>query len=392
MGRAATAGRNLWTPSLQGARKPGRSGRSNRELGGEQVEGRQAVRELLAAGRREVREIWMTEGSDPSPILGEIDALARQAHVPVRLVSQRRLESIQGTEAPQGVVAFADPLEAVSLEDLVFGVRDTSLPAWPAITLRDATAAEQEDASEEEPLTAADGSGDTRADTGELGSTGDEERPQSGEGEGEGGAVQPDEPPADEPHPGEPQPDEPQAAAAPVAEPCGEGARRVPDSRPPVKAGAFLVLVDGVTDPQNLGAILRSAECAGATGVVIPRHRAAHVTPAVTKAAAGAVEYLPMALVAGIPSALQALEELGVLTVGLDERGSTPLFELDAGLRPVALVLGAEGRGLAPLARRRCEVVAKIEMGGHIPSLNVSTAAAVACFEVARQRAAARPA
>ncbi len=150
--------------------------------------------------------------------------------------------------------------------------------------------------------------------------------------------------------------------------------------------GCFLVLVDGVTDPQNLGAILRSAECAGATGVVIPRHRSAHVTPAVTKAAAGAIEHLPMALVAGIPSALQDLGRLGVTTIGLDERGGTDFFDVEIGDRPVALVLGAEGAGLGPLARRRCEVLAKIPLSGEIPSLNVSAAAAVACFEVARQR------
>ncbi len=150
--------------------------------------------------------------------------------------------------------------------------------------------------------------------------------------------------------------------------------------------GCFLVLVDGVTDPHNLGAILRSAECAGATGVVIPRHRAAHVTPAVTKAAAGAIEHLPMALVAGIPSALQDLSRLGVTTVGLDERGEADFFDVVMGDRPIALVLGAEGAGLGPLARRRCDVLAKIPLTGAIPSLNVSAAAAVACFEVARQR------
>ncbi len=118
MARAATTGRNLWSPSTPRGRS---EGPKSRTLGGDQVEGRQAVRELLAAGRRQVREVWMTEGNDPSPILGEIDSLARARHIPVRLVSHRRLESVQGTESPQGVVAFAEPLEAVSLEELVLG-------------------------------------------------------------------------------------------------------------------------------------------------------------------------------------------------------------------------------------------------------------------------------
>ena len=91
---------------------------------------------------------------------------------------------------------------------------------------------------------------------------------------------------------------------------------------------AFLVVVDGVTDPQNLGALLRSAECAGVTGVVLPRHRSAHVTPTVTKVAAGAVEHVSIAVVPGVPGALQELERLGVWTVGLDERGSEPVFNL----------------------------------------------------------------
>ncbi len=114
---------------------------------------------------------------------------------------------------------------------------------------------------------------------------------------------------------------------------------------------AFLVVVDGVTDPQNLGALLRSAECAGVTGVVLPRHRSAHVTPTVTKVAAGAIEHVSIAVVPGVPGALQELERLGVWTVGLDERGPEPVFNLGLGDRPVALVIGAEGRGLSPLSR-----------------------------------------
>jgi 23S rRNA (guanosine2251-2'-O)-methyltransferase len=291
-------------------------------LGGEQVEGRQAVRELLAAGLREVSEVWMTEGNDPSPILGEIDHLAREAHVPVRLVSPRRLESVQGTETPQGVVAFAEALTVYTIEQLVLG-----------------------DASD---LNIASDIHDIH----DLGDEGDE-----GDEENEGGNAS-------------------STSASGQAGSRGLGSR----------AGGFLVVLDGVTDPQNLGAILRTAECAGATGALIPRHRAVHVTPAVTKAAAGAVEHLRMSLVAGVPAALQELERLGVMTVGLDGRGSTSIFDLKLGDRPVALVLGSEGSGLAPLVRQRCDVLANIPLSGTIPSLNVSAAAAIACFEVARQR------
>ncbi len=149
----------------------------------------------------------------------------------------------------------------------------------------------------------------------------------------------------------------------------------------------FLVVVDGVTDPQNLGALLRSAECAGVTGVVLPRHRSAHVTPTVAKVAAGAVEHVKIAVVPGVPGALQELERLGVWTVGLDERGPEPLFGLQLGDRPVALVIGAEGKGLAPLSRQRCDVLARIPLHGSIDSLNVSAAGAIAMFEVTRQRA-----
>jgi len=155
---------------------------------------------------------------------------------------------------------------------------------------------------------------------------------------------------------------------------------------------AFLVVLDGVTDPGNFGALLRTAECAGVTGVVVGRHRSVHVTPTVTKAAAGAIEYVPLALVGGIPAALRRLADLGVLTVGLDADAPTALAEAPIGDQPIAVVLGSEGRGLSRLVRERCDVVASIAMAGQLNSLNVAAAAAIACFEVARQRAAAAPA
>lgn len=149
---------------------------------------------------------------------------------------------------------------------------------------------------------------------------------------------------------------------------------------------AFLVALEGVTDPGNLGAVMRTAEAAGATGMVVPRHRAARITPAVTKAAAGAVEHLPLASVSGIPSALDRARRADAWTVGLDADASTALFDLTVADQPLVLVLGAEGRGLSRLAKERCDVVVRIPMHGAIESLNVAAAAALACYEIARQR------
>ncbi len=247
-----------------------------RQLGGEQVEGRQAVRELLRAGKRRVQEVWLAEGTDDAAILAEINDLAAEARVPVRTVPRARLAASAQSEAPQGVLARAAPLSEVDLKTLCTGT-------------------------------------------------------------------------------------------------------------------PFLVAVDGVTDPGNLGAILRSAEIAGATGVVLPRHRAVHITPTVAKAAAGAVEYLPIAVVPGMAAALAELSERAVWLVGLDSDGSTPIDELTVADQALAIVLGAEGTGLGRLVRQRCDVLASIPQRGQIGSLSVAAAAAVACFSVARQRAASGP-
>jgi 23S rRNA (guanosine2251-2'-O)-methyltransferase len=248
-------------------------------VGGEQVEGRQAVRELLLAGRRKVREIWILGDLEPAPILEDIRELAQAERVPVREVARGKFFAEARCEAPQGVLAKAAELPEALLDDLV--VR------------------------------------------------------------GSGG-------------------------------------------RPP-----FLVAVDGVTDPGNLGALLRSAECAGASGIVLPRHRAVHITPTVTKAAAGAVEHLPFAVVGGLPTALQQMRQSGVWVVGLDGDGPTRLWDLPAADGPIALVLGAEGPGLSRLVRQRCDEIVSIPLGGALASLNVAAAAALACFEVARARSRA---
>jgi 23S rRNA (guanosine2251-2'-O)-methyltransferase len=244
------------------------------------VEGRRAVLELLTAGRRPVRRLWLAEGLDPSPQLDEIEAEAARRHVRVETVSRARLDAEARTDAPQGVLALARPVEPVPLETLATG-------------------------------------------------------------------------------------------GAAGAEP-------------------FLLVVSGVTDPRNLGALLRSAECAGVTGVVLPRHRSAHLSPTVAKVASGAIEHLAFSVVGGIPAALGQLRDLGVWTVGLAGEAGRSLYELPLGTGAVAVVVGSEERGLAPLVRRRCDEVVAIPQLGALPSLNVGVAGAVACFEVARQRSAAR--
>jgi 23S rRNA (guanosine2251-2'-O)-methyltransferase len=145
-------------------------------------------------------------------------------------------------------------------------------------------------------------------------------------------------------------------------------------------------VLDGVTDPHNLGALLRTAVAAGMTGAVLGRHRSAHVTPTVAKAAAGAVEHLPMALVAGIPAALADMARAGVWSVGLATDGDRSIDDLDLGDQALALVLGSEGKGLSRLVRQRCDVLAAIALRGPVESLNVAAAGAVAAFTFARAR------
>jgi len=245
-------------------------------LGGEQVEGRQAVRELLIAGKRRVREVWVATDLDDNEIVGDIVDIARSMRVPVQEVNRKRLEQAARSEAPQGIIAFAAPLPEVELADML---------------------------------------------------------------------------------------------------------KRKPGQPP------FLVAVDGVTDPGNLGALLRSCEGAGVQGVVLPRHRAVHVTPTTAKAAAGAVEHMPMAVVGGLPAALARMKEAGIWVVGLDDGADRDLFELgDLASEGVCLVLGAEGAGLSRLVRERCDLIVSIPMRGRLSSLNVSAAAALATYEVARHR------
>src|SRR6202046_753437 len=148
---------------------------------------------------------------------------------------------------------------------------------------------------------------------------------------------------------------------------------------------SLIVVLDGVEDPHNLGAILRTADAAGADGVVIPERRAASVTGTVTKASAGASEHLPIAKVTNIARTVEELKERNVWTVGLDERSKKTYDELDYKM-DCALVLGGEGKGLHDLVKRKCDFLVSIPMLGKVPSLNVSVAAAVVLYEIVRQR------
>lgn len=148
---------------------------------------------------------------------------------------------------------------------------------------------------------------------------------------------------------------------------------------------AFLVVLDGVEDPHNLGAILRTADAAGVDGVVIPERRAVGVNATVAKVSAGAVEHVPVAKVTNISRTIEELKKKNIWTVGLDERADRNYDEIDYDM-DCALVFGAEGYGLHDLVRKSCDFLVKIPMSGKVSSLNVSVAAGVVIYEVARQR------
>jgi 23S rRNA (guanosine2251-2'-O)-methyltransferase len=256
--------------------EPHPAARSGKGLGGEQVEGRQAVRELLIAGNRKVHEVWLSSELAGDDAVADIVALASANRVPVIHVKRGKLDAKARSEAPQGVLALAAPVPEADLADLV---------------------------------------------------------------------------------------------------------RRRKGRQP------FLVAIDGVTDPGNLGAIIRSAEGAGVDGLLLPRHRAVHVTPTVAKASAGAVEHVPIALVPGLPTTLARLRDLGIWVVGLDDAADRSLFDIgDLAEEAVCMVLGSEGAGLSRLVRERCDLVVSIPMRGRIASLNVAAAAALATYEIARHR------
>lgn len=150
----------------------------------------------------------------------------------------------------------------------------------------------------------------------------------------------------------------------------------------------LVVVLDALEDPQNFGTLIRSADAVGATGVIIPLHRAVGVTPAVAKASAGAVEFVRIARVTNLARALLALKERGFWVIGLDEAGAEPYtgFAVDV---PLVLVVGAEGKGLGRLVKETCDSLVRLPMRGHVASLNAGVAGSIVLYEIVRRRAGA---
>ena len=148
---------------------------------------------------------------------------------------------------------------------------------------------------------------------------------------------------------------------------------------------ALLVICDELSDPHNLGAIIRSAECAGAHGVIIPKRRSVGLTATVAKASAGAVEYMKVAKVTNINAAIEELKEKGVWIFGTAAEGSIPMYQADL-TGPAAIVIGSEGEGMSRLVQKNCDVTVHIPMAGRITSLNASAAASILLYEAVRQR------
>ena len=149
---------------------------------------------------------------------------------------------------------------------------------------------------------------------------------------------------------------------------------------------SLLVALDSIMDPQNLGAILRSAEVAGADGAILPEHRSAPLSPSAVKASSGASELMPIAFVSGMPSAIAEVKRAGIWCAALDVRGDTWPWDFDL-TQPVCIVVGGEGQGVHRLVLERCDVRLRLPMHGKIASLNASAAAAALLYEVTRQRA-----
>jgi len=154
------------------------------------------------------------------------------------------------------------------------------------------------------------------------------------------------------------------------------------------KAGrdALLLVLDGVTDPHNFGACLRSSEAAGVTAVIVPKDRAVGVTPTVRRASAGAADRVPIVAATNLARTLKSLKDAGAWLVGLDGEATQSIYEVDL-KGPIALVLGGEGEGMRRLTREACDFVAKIPMRGDVESLNVSVSTGIVLFEALRQRA-----
>jgi len=148
---------------------------------------------------------------------------------------------------------------------------------------------------------------------------------------------------------------------------------------------ALILVLDSIQDPRNLGALVRTANVCGAHGVIIPRDRAARITPIVVKASAGATALTPVARVTNIASTLERLKEEGIWILGAEAEAETSFFQQDMTM-DLAMVIGSEGRGIRPLVLSKCDLTVSIPMRGQIPSLNASVAAGILLYEVIRQR------
>lgn len=239
----------------------------------ERVEGRNAVTELLASGRR-IARLMVLEGAREGDPLAKLAAQARAAGVKVVFVPRRELDRLSERGAHQGVIAQVEPYRYATLEEIA----------------------------------AADGP----------------------------------------------------------------------------SAASLVIVLDHVNDPGNLGAVVRTAEVVGAAGVVVPKDRAAAMTPSALKAAAGAAEHLPVARVANIVQALGALKEAGYWVVGASEKAAQSAWQAPLEGR-IALVMGAEGTGLARLTERECDLLVSLPVRGRVGSLNVSAATAVLAYEWLRR-------
>ncbi len=149
----------------------------------------------------------------------------------------------------------------------------------------------------------------------------------------------------------------------------------------------LVVVLDGIEDPQNLGSVIRSAEAAGAHGIIIPRHRAAGLTAAVARASAGAVAHLPVVQVTNLVRCVKTLQEEGAWVVGADAGAPQTLYQANL-TGPLVVVLGSEGKGISRLLRERCDFLVSIPMLGKVGSLNVSVSAGIMLYEIIRQRLA----
>jgi 23S rRNA (guanosine2251-2'-O)-methyltransferase len=152
---------------------------------------------------------------------------------------------------------------------------------------------------------------------------------------------------------------------------------------------AILLVLDHIQDPQNLGALVRTAYCAGVKGIIVPRDRSCPVSGTVRKAASGALEHLPICQITNLARTLDILKEKGFWILALDAAGPTDIYQIDFQV-PLAVVIGSEGKGVSPLVLKKSDWVATIPMNGKLTSLNASAAAAVALFEIQRQRRAGK--